>query len=181
MPVELWAMDEHRLGLKPILRRVWCKRGSSPVAVIHPRYEWMYVYGFVHPESGRTFWLIMPTVNTAVMSAALKEFAEDVGAGKTRRILLVLDGAGWHISQGLVVPEGIELVGLPAYSPELQPAERLWSFVDEPFANRAPKDLDTMEQTLVQRCQQLGKERELLRGPTLFHWWPTHADSQRPA
>jgi len=35
--VVLWALDEHRLGLKPILRRAWRKRGSSPVAVIHPR------------------------------------------------------------------------------------------------------------------------------------------------
>jgi transposase len=174
-------MDEHRLGLKPILRRVWCRRGSSPVAQVYPRYEWVYVYGFVHPESGRTFWLVMPRVNTEAMSAALAEFAREVGAGKERRVLLVLDGAGWHVSRGLVVPEGIELVKLPAYSPELQPAERLWSYVDEPFANVAPKDLASLEQTLVERCQYLGKEHDLLRGPTLFHWWPRSQDLPRSA
>jgi hypothetical protein len=48
----------------------------------------------------------------------------------------VLDNAGWHGPEGLAVPEGISLVFLPPYSPELQPAERLWPLVDEPIVNR---------------------------------------------
>jgi hypothetical protein len=47
-------------------------------------------------------------------------------------ILLVQDNAGWHRSQNLQVLDGIVPEFLPAYSPELQPAERLWSLVDEP-------------------------------------------------
>lgn len=39
--VELWAMDEHRLGLKPVLRRVWAKRGHRPVVRVYHRYEWL--------------------------------------------------------------------------------------------------------------------------------------------
>jgi hypothetical protein len=35
--VEVWASDEHRIGLKPILRRVWAPRGQRPVIAIHPR------------------------------------------------------------------------------------------------------------------------------------------------
>src|SRR3982751_4075456 len=27
-PIEVWATDEHRLGLKPILRRVWAPKGQ---------------------------------------------------------------------------------------------------------------------------------------------------------
>ncbi len=37
---ELWAMDEHRIGLKPILRRTWAKRGQRPVVLVHHRYQW---------------------------------------------------------------------------------------------------------------------------------------------
>ena len=55
----------------------------------------------------------------------------------------------------LVLPEGIELVFLPAASPELQPAERLWALVDEPVANRAFPDLDALEAVLVERCRTL--------------------------
>ena len=66
VPVELWAQDEARIGLHPIERRVWAKRGHRPVAVQHPGYEWLYVYGFVRPTTGEVEWLLMPTVNAAL-------------------------------------------------------------------------------------------------------------------
>jgi transposase len=44
----------------------------------------------------------------------------------------VMDRAGWHISERLVIPSGMYVEYLPAYSPELQPAQRLWSVTDEP-------------------------------------------------
>jgi transposase len=47
----------------------------------------------------------------------------------------VLDQAGWHGSQALEPIEGLTLIPLPAYSPELQPVERVWPLVDEPLAN----------------------------------------------
>jgi transposase len=40
--------------------------------------------------------------------------------------LLVLDGAGWHSSPRLDVPENIVLLPLPPYSPELNPVENIW-------------------------------------------------------
>jgi hypothetical protein len=52
IPVEVWAFDEHRLGLKPILRKVWAPRGCRPVASGHHRYQWLYLYGFVRPATG---------------------------------------------------------------------------------------------------------------------------------
>ena len=64
------------------------------------------------------------------------EFAKEVGASKHKRILLVLDQAGWHTSGEIEVPEGIHLEFLPTGSPELQPAERLWPLTNEAIANR---------------------------------------------
>ncbi len=68
----------------------------------------------------------MPTVNTELFSMALNEFAREVGAGKDKLILLVVDQAGWHTGKEVEVPEGIHLEFLPSGSPELQPVERLW-------------------------------------------------------
>ena len=65
--VETWAQDEARLGLQPVLRRVWAPRGVRPIAWVNPRYEWLWVYGFVHPPTGETYWLTMPGVNVAAM------------------------------------------------------------------------------------------------------------------
>ena len=54
--VELWVINEHRVGLKPILHTVWTLRGQRPIAPIEHRYAWHYLVGFVHPASGRTLW-----------------------------------------------------------------------------------------------------------------------------
>ncbi|MGO9484657.1 MAG: transposase, partial [Rhodomicrobium sp.] len=49
----------------------------------------------------------------------------------------VLDGAGWHGSEELVVPENITIITLPPYSPELNPAENIWeSFRKNKLSNR---------------------------------------------
>ncbi|MBD2261263.1 IS630 family transposase [Pseudanabaena sp. FACHB-2040] len=169
--VEVWAFDEHRVGLKAIVRKVWAPIGERPLARVNHRYQWLYVYGFVHPVSGRTEWLLLPKVNVAWFNLALAQFARAVGASATHRIALVLDNAGWHHSQQLSVPEGIELVFLPPYSPELQPAERLWELVDEPIVNRSFDTLDPLEEVLAQRCITLTSMTEAVQGRTHFHWW----------
>ena len=48
-------MDEHRIGLKPIVRRVWTPPGLRPIVKVEDRYEWLYVYGFVRPTTGDSF------------------------------------------------------------------------------------------------------------------------------
>jgi hypothetical protein len=165
-------MDEHRVGLKPILRRVWARRGQRVRAVVRPRYEWEYVYGFVRPEHGTTHWLLLPTVSAEAFSAALANFAHDPGGGPGKRIVLALDGAGWHSGAAARVPDGLHLVPLPPYSPELQPAERLWPLVDEPLANRAFDTLAALDTVLGDRCVYLADHPEGVRGYTDFHWWP---------
>jgi DDE superfamily endonuclease len=149
--IELWATDQHRIGLKPILRRVWSPRGQRPGAVVQHRYQWCYLYAFVHPRSGRTFWLLLPTVSIAAFTVALAEFAQAVGAGPGRPILLVLDSAGWHVSSRVQIPEGLPLHFLPPYSPELQPAERLWPFTNEALANKHGASLDELQEVQTHR------------------------------
>jgi hypothetical protein len=170
--VELWAEDEHRLGLKPILRRIWAKRGQRPIVLVRPRYQWTYLVGFVRPTTGQTYWLLLPTVSVAAFSRALTEFAQHLGAGPDKHILLVLDQAGWHLSRKVTVPEGVHFAPLPPYSPELQPAERLWLLSDTPLVNRVFPDLAALEEVQVARCQQLRTQPERIQAHTCFHWWP---------
>ena len=73
----LWAEDEARLGLKPVIRRVWAPVGKRPVARFKRGYKWTYLYAFVRPESGEVYWLILPTVNVELFSMALNEFAKE--------------------------------------------------------------------------------------------------------
>jgi transposase len=177
--VAVWAEDEHRLGLLPVVRRVWAPRGQRPTAWVRRRYEWCYVYACVRPTTGQSWWCLLPTVSTEAMCAALAAFAHDEGIDAQRRAVLVLDGAGWHKAAELAVPEGIHLVPLPPASPELQPAERLWPLVDEVVANRTFATLDALEDVLVVRCRSLRADRRTVKAHTRYHWWPRERQAKR--
>ena len=170
--VERWATDEHRIGLKPLLRRVWTLPGQRPLAPVEPRYVWRSLVAFVHPTSGRTIWHLATGVSAALFSAELAAFATAVGASPTKQIVLVLDQAGWHTSGDLVVPDHVHLLFLPAHSPELQPCEHLWQFSDAPLVNRHFRDIDDLEDVQLARCAVLQARHDLIRSATLFSWWP---------
>jgi len=173
--VEVFATDEHRIGLKPIVRRVWAPRGQRPIARGHHRFEWLYVTAFVSPATGGSFWYIGTGVDKELFADTLALFAREAGAGSDRIIVPVLDGAGWHTAPGLAGPEGIRLVYLPPYTPELQPAETLWVHVDEPLANKHFATLADLDAVVADQCIKLGNDPELVRGQTGFHWWPKRA------
>jgi transposase len=166
-------MDEHRIGLKPILRRVWVRKGSRPCVAVQQRYEWISLYAFVHPQSGRTEWLILPRVDSEMMNLALAHVARAVGAGPQKQIALVLDQAGWHVSPLVQVPPALHLLFLPPYSPELQPSERLWPLTNESIASHWFPSLDALEEAQMQRCQTLFHQTDRIHHQTCFHWWPS--------
>jgi len=172
--VELWATDEHRIGLKPLLRRVWAPRGQRPVALVRHRFAWRYVVGFVHPASGRTVFHLATSVSIALFEVELAAFAQQVGASPTKQIVLVLDRAGWHTSVRLQVPEHVHLLFLPPYSPELQPAEHLWPLTNTCLINRHFATIEELEDVQFARCADLQRHPELIRSTTRFHWWPQH-------
>ncbi len=165
-------MDEARVGLIPSYRAVWARKGKRPTAPSRRRYEWRYDWAFVHPASGTMVHHIWNTVDTDIMSTSLAAFAEEAGAGPNRRIVLVIDGAGWHTTKKVRVPEGVHLVFLPPYSPELQPAERLFPLLHEAIANKAFEDIEHLERVLAARINALDRDPLLVSDHTPFHWWP---------
>lgn len=102
-------------------------------------YEWIYVFGAVNPVNGKSSALLAPTVNTDYMNHHLRFISEQ--AGQDVHVILVLDQAGWHIAKALEVPTNITLLHLPAYSPELNPVERLWAYIKSHYlSNRVYKN-----------------------------------------
>jgi len=137
------------------------------------------VTAFVQPTSGETFWYVSNGISKPFFAALLALFAREAGAGRERIIVLGLDprirldNAGWHSAPNLVVPEGLRLVSLPPYSPELQPAEHLWPILDEPLANQSFETLADLERAVADRCRVLDGDQ--LKPGTNFHWWPKPA------
>jgi hypothetical protein len=169
--VEVWAEDEHRVGLHPVNRRVWTPWDEPPLATVNFKYQWMWLAGFVCPTTGETYWWIVPLLTHQVFSQILDDFAQHFQLGERKRIILALDQATFHTTAKIKIPPGIDLLFLPPKSPELQPAERLWPLSNEPIANRSFGNLDELESTTIHRCQVLLKRRELIRGLTNFYWW----------
>ena len=162
------AIDEHRVGLQPILRRVWAPCGAQPVSVVHPHCERVWVVCFVHPESERTSWGLVPGLSIRIFQALLIAFVEEQGLGRYERIRLVLDQAGWHMSAQLELPEALTLDPLPPYSPELQPTERVCTLSDDVLARDVFESLQALEDVFRERCCELAQLPQLIRGHTLF-------------
>ncbi len=83
------------------------EQGEQPVAKVNWKRECLWLYAFVQPQTGQTYWWILPYVNTELFSQVLKDFAFHFGVGQNKHVVLPLDQARWHTSSGLKVTEGI--------------------------------------------------------------------------
>lgn len=169
--VESWCEDEARFGLQPVLRRVWASRGERPVATVAPDYDWLWMYAAAHPSTGESFWLSLPRLDTEMVQLFLDEFAKKY-APEGKQIILCWDGAQAHRARSLRVPERITLVSLPAYTPELNPAENLWPLVKESVANESFKDLGALEKRVCGRVKSISEDRAMISSRLSYHWWP---------
>ena len=145
-------------------------KGQRPTVRVQHRFEWLYLWAFVNPESGQSLWYILPRVGVEAYNLILADFAKSLAASPDKHILLVQDRAGWHTSKRLALPTGIEPVYLPPYSPELGPAERLWRLSDAPLFNRSFRSLADLQAQLEPRCIQLMSQPDLISKETLFYW-----------
>ena len=83
--------------------------------------------------------------------------------------MIQVDGAAWHRSQELTVPENIRLLLQPAYSPELNPVEHVWEEVREKhFYNRVFDSMDAVMDNLCEGLNALIRMPERLRSMTYF-------------
>ena len=165
-------MDEHRVGLQPTTQRTWSSVGVRPRQKVCPKYEWCFLWSFVRPSTGELEVWRTNVADTPMHSAILSKLAKDLGLGKQRRILLVVDKASWHTSKKLEVPEGIELMFTPTKTPELQPAEKLWPLVDEPLVGLGATELEQVHEVMDKRVLELQKQPNIIAAHTCFHWWP---------
>ena len=151
---------------------MWAPLGERPIAHGHHRFDWLYVTAFVSPATGETFWYVSNGVSKEFFEALLETFAREAEAGLSRIILRVLDNAGWHGPANLKIPDGVRLIYLPPYSPELQPAETLWALVDEPIVNQHIATITDLDEKIAAQCIALSEQREQIQSRTGFHWWP---------
>ena len=128
--IELRFQGEARVGNKGRVCHRWWHRGKRPRGPRQIGYQWTCIHAAVRPASGDNFALVLPHANTAAMTVFLDRFAE---TRPSAHAVMVVDGAGWHKSRTLEIPDNITLVVLPSCCPELNPVERIWLYIRERF------------------------------------------------
>ena len=126
-PLEIWFQDKARVGQQGTITRVWAGCGTRPRAPRDTRHESIYIFGAACPGRKIAAGLIMSYVNTEAMGLHLAEISKAVAVDG--HALLIADGAGWHNSKDLKVPDNITILKLPPYSPELNPMENVWQYL----------------------------------------------------
>ncbi len=160
--VALWFMDEARVGQKGRTTHRWWVRGERPPGLADKRFESASIFAAVRPSTGEDFALVLPRVSAKAMSTFLAEFAKTTP--DDTHAVMVLDGAGWHDPRALKVPEGVTLVPLPPYSPELNPVERVWLYLRERYlSHRLLDDYDAVVDACCQAWNALTAETGRMR------------------
>ena len=168
-PVEVWFLDEARVGQQGTLTRVWARRGTRPRAPRDRRYAWAYLFGAVCPGRAIGAALVLPYADAAATGLHLAEIGRHVAPGA--HAVVVFDGAGWHAAGGLAVPGNITLLPLPSYAPELNPVENVWEYLRQnKLGHRVWPDYEAIVATCCEAWNWLAAAPDRLASITRREW-----------
>jgi hypothetical protein len=160
------AADEGRFGRLGQVRQAWCPgtiRPDSPQQLVR---EYLYAFVALAPSLGRMSALVLPFSNTDMMNLFLEQVSEEFS---DFFIVMQVDGASYHGSKDLMVPENIRLIAQPPRSPELNPTEHVWDEIREKhFYNRIFESLDAVSDTLCKGLKELMDLPEKIKSMTYF-------------
>jgi transposase len=128
-----------------ILRRVLTTKGVKPIAPYQHKFDNLYLFGAFSPINGDNFLLEMPSCNGDAFQIFLDEFSSQK-ANEFK--IIVLDNGAFHHARRLNIPANIALIFLPPYSPELNPAEKIWRFIKDHLSMTIHQDLKALQSHL---------------------------------
>jgi transposase len=157
--IELWYLDETGVEGDPRPRRRWAKKGEKTRLTHNGDHMRMNAIGMVCPRTGDFYALEVPYTDSAVFQTFLTHANADVSRERPRNFL-ICDNASWHKVKSLDWG-AFEPVYLPAYSPDLNPIERLWLLLKaEWFSDFIAEDREHLEQRLEEALKWLIQRTE---------------------
>ncbi len=139
----------------------WVKASMIPSVARQMIREYIYAYSALSPQTGDCYSMISPYCNTEAMNEFLQQLSSYYN---NYRIILILDKAGWHISQALKIAGNIKLLHLNPYSPEQNPVELLWREIRRKyFHNVIFHSMDEVEIKLQQALLNYHQQKEAVK------------------
>ncbi len=161
--------DELRLGLRGQTRRVLARRGVKPVQRLQLRYEWSYLLLAVDPLTGTLWWRWIERMNTSHLLAVLRVWGLDC---------VVWDGAPAHKAKALAELSTTR-VPLPPYSPELNPAERVFEEVRRWTEGRVYDTLNAKREAADKYLKELAADPERVTSLCGWAWIRTNLQARQ--
>ena len=164
---EIWYQDEVHFYRSTTLCRMWSQKGLQPQVKSAPTQEKIAFSGFVNPKTGVLITNECDRFNYETIMQSVKRFIENL-SGDTR-ILVILDNASWHKKAVRLMNidadfARVEFLFLPAYSPELNPIERVWRITRrERTHNRFFVNLNDLKMVLTSYFEKLRAPNEKLK------------------
>jgi DDE superfamily endonuclease len=149
-PFKVFAQDESRVGLWPMIRRRISACGVQLIATGLRTFDNFYLYRAVEPTTGDSFCLELPWLNASAFQLWTDHFAEAFPQSFNIR---VLDNGALHKAKAVQWPANVTPVFLPPYSPELNPIKRLWRDLRDKLADCTVQTLDALSAVSGQLLQ----------------------------
>lgn len=115
----------------------------------------MYLFGAYSPITGEHFELEFSHCNGENFQTFLNEFSM---ADPSEFKIVLLDNGAFHKVKTLIIPDNIQLVFIPPYSPELNPSEKIWWKMKRAFSGKLHKSLDEVSGFITVQVKKLSKE-----------------------
>ena len=117
--------------------------GVKPIVKFKQAFKNTYLYGSFSPLNGDSFLWEIEGVSVKIFEAYLKAFS----AYKPDEFkIVIIDNAGFHATANMTIPDNITLINIPPYSPEMNPAEKVWGFMKGRFKNKVFDSLDKVKE-----------------------------------
>jgi transposase len=151
----IYFQDESRFGLLTIQRRILTRKGVKPLLPYQHKFKNLYLFGSYSPITGTQFTLELPKCNADCFQLYLDEFSkQDPDEFK----IIILDNGAFHKAAQLEIPPNITLLFIPPYTPELNPAEKIWRHIKDAIANEVFPTIDDLSNRLCQEVKALSEQ-----------------------
>lgn len=127
------------------LGRKLTAKGVKPITKYKHAFKNTYLYGSFSPLTGDSFVYEIEGTTSEIFYEYLKELSQ---YNPNEFKILVIDNAGFHSLKDKVLPDNIGLLRIPPYSPELNPAERVWGYIKSSFQGKFFDKLEDVKQWL---------------------------------
>jgi transposase len=158
-----------RYGLMSNFRRSWSKVGIRSVLPQKQGYDNSYLFTAIQPLTGENFSLLsldeMSTETELIFLTELKKLHPD------KNVCVVMDNAPCHKPKVLHILDGLSIIYLPPYSPELNPVERYFEEMRKATANHIFTTLPDLEKRLTETINSWSDA--MVKKLTCYEWIQT--------